>query len=56
MISAPKTSNEVVLSFPVEHVLLITLNRPKSLNAMTPTMSADMMNVLDWFDDEAALW
>ncbi|GLB43752.1 putative enoyl-CoA hydratase isomerase family protein [Lyophyllum shimeji] len=29
-----------------------TLNRPKSLNAMTPRMGEDLRNVLDWFETD----
>lgn len=54
----PLTSEELQVSFPEghEHVLLLTLNRPKSLNAMTPTMQADLQRVLQWYDDEPSLW
>ena len=53
---APAHSDEIKLSFPQDHVLLLTLNRPKSLNAVTPTMTSDIKNVLDWFDSEPSLW
>lgn len=36
--------------------MLLTFNRPKSLNAITPTMTADVKNILDWFDNEPSLW
>jgi len=49
-------SNELLVSFPSNHVLQITLNRPESLNAMTPQMSDDLKKVLDWFEDEPSLW
>ncbi|KAI0962350.1 hypothetical protein AcV7_001214 [Taiwanofungus camphoratus] len=49
-------SNEVLIDFPQEHVMLLTFNRPKSLNAMTPTMKEDINNVLTWFDNEPTLW
>jgi enoyl-CoA hydratase/carnithine racemase len=52
----PQHSNELLVSFPSNHVLQITLNRPKSLNAMTPQMSDDLKKVLDWFEDEPSLW
>ncbi|KAI0690750.1 enoyl-CoA hydratase/carnithine racemase [Cytidiella melzeri] len=53
---APPHTNEIKVSFPVEHVLLITFNRPKSLNAMTPEMDDSIGKVLDWFDNEPSLW
>lgn len=52
----PSHSNEIKVAFPQEHVILLTLNRPKSLNAITPTMTADIKAVLDWFDNEPSLW
>ncbi|KAH9920220.1 enoyl-CoA hydratase/carnithine racemase [Epithele typhae] len=52
----PAHSEEVKLSFPQEHVMLLTFNRPKSLNAITPTMTSDIKTILDWFDNEPSLW
>lgn len=52
----PPHSDEVKVSFPAERVLLLTLNRPKSLNAMTPQMEKDINNVLNWFENEPSLW
>lgn len=55
-LNPPTHSNEVLIDFPQEHVMLLTFNRPKSLNAMTPTMKEDINNVLTWFDNEPTLW
>ncbi|KAJ7240484.1 enoyl-CoA hydratase/carnithine racemase [Mycena rebaudengoi] len=52
----PVVSEEVLFSIPQEHVLLVTLNRPKSLNALTPRMAEDMRAVLNWFENEPTLW
>ena len=52
----PPHSDEIKVSFPGEHVLLLTLNRPRSLNAVTPTLNNDLTSVLRWFDDEPSLW
>lgn len=52
----PAHSEEVKVSFPRDHVMLLTFNRPKSLNAVTPTMTTDIKNILDWFDNEPSLW
>jgi len=49
-------SEELKVEFPAEHVLLLTFNRPKSLNAMTPRMTDDLQKVLDWFETEPHLW
>jgi enoyl-CoA hydratase/carnithine racemase len=55
-IQPPHTSEQLLVSFPAEHVLLLTLNRPKQLNAMTPQMQNDLKQVLNWFEDEPSLW
>lgn len=52
----PPHSDELRVAFPENHVLLLTFNRPKSLNAMTPQMASDLKLVLDWFEDEPSLW
>ena len=44
------------ISVPAEYVLLVTFNRPKSLNAFTPQMLADMRALLNWFEDEPEMW
>ncbi|TFK56825.1 enoyl-CoA hydratase/carnithine racemase [Heliocybe sulcata] len=56
MSSHPPVSDQLKVSFPAEHVLQLTFNRPKSLNAMTPTMEADIKNIMSWFDEEPSLW
>lgn len=55
-LALPPHSTELKVSIPDEHVLLIMLNRPKSLNAMTPTMTEDLKRVLNWFEQEPELW
>lgn len=52
----PPHSEEIIVSFPADHVLLLTFNRPKSLNAMSPSMVEGVKAVLDWFDEEPSLW
>lgn len=52
----PQTSNELLVSFPAEHVLLLIFNRPKQLNAMTPQLGEDLRVVLNWFEEEPSLW
>ena len=54
--NSPKTSEQLIVSFPKEHVLLLTFNRPKQLNAMTPQMQNDLKQMLNWFEDEPSLW
>ncbi|KAF9528117.1 ClpP/crotonase-like domain-containing protein [Crepidotus variabilis] len=55
-LNIPTHSNEVKASIPSPHILLVSLNRPKALNAMSSTMSADMKRLLDWFEGEPELW
>jgi enoyl-CoA hydratase/carnithine racemase len=52
----PSHTDSIKVSFPAEHVLLITFNRPKSLNAMSPDMTKSIGTVLDWFENEPTLW
>ncbi|KAE9396965.1 enoyl-CoA hydratase [Gymnopus androsaceus JB14] len=52
----PPHSEQLLVSFPTEHVVLLTLNRPKSRNAMTPQLQKDLESVLDWFSEESGLW
>ncbi|KAJ7792925.1 enoyl-CoA hydratase/carnithine racemase [Mycena olivaceomarginata] len=55
-LNPPAVSGQLLVSFPKEHVLQLTLNRPKSLNASTPQMMDDVRKVLNWFEDEPSLW
>jgi len=52
----PSVSNELRVDFPYDHIVLLTLNRPDVLNAMSPTLTDDLKRVLDWFEDEPQLW
>jgi enoyl-CoA hydratase/carnithine racemase len=55
-LSPPATSGSLIVSFPAHHVLLLTLNRPKSLNAMTPELQEDIEKTLDWAEVEPEIW
>ena len=52
----PAHSEFVKVAFPAPHVLLVSLNRPRALNAISRAMQADMKAVFDWFEDEPELW
>ncbi|KAI1876739.1 hypothetical protein JX265_003355 [Neoarthrinium moseri] len=52
--SPPEVPNAKV-SFPIPHVLLVTLNRPDSLNAIPRPQHFALGRLWDWFDDEPAL-
>ncbi len=53
-ISPPAVPN-VLVSFPVPHVLLVTLNRPKQLNAIPRHQHAALEALYQWYDDEPSL-
>jgi enoyl-CoA hydratase/carnithine racemase len=56
-LTPPTHSDQLLLDIKEdEHILVLTMNRPKMLNAMTPTLAEDIKRVLDWFDDEPSLW
>ena len=44
------------LSCPADHVLLVTLNRPKALNVFNAEMEEEMGRVLQWADDDEYMW
>ena len=43
------------LSFPSPHILLVTLNRPKSLNCINTAGNNELHEIWSWFDDEPSL-
>lgn len=45
-----------MLSTPAPHVLMMKMNRPRQLNAMSWGMEQDMRKTLDWFEQESSLW
>ncbi|OCB87051.1 ClpP/crotonase [Sanghuangporus baumii] len=52
----PTTSKQLIVSFPAEHTVQLTLNRPEAMNAMSPTLQDDLERTLAWFDAEPSLW
>jgi enoyl-CoA hydratase/carnithine racemase len=51
----PPAVPNVILSFPRFHVLLVTLNRPKQLNAIPRPMHAQLDALWKWYDAEPTL-
>ena len=51
----PPPVSDALLSYPSPHVLLVTLNRPKQLNAVTRAMHVELHRLWDWFDAEQSL-
>ncbi|KAK3379151.1 ClpP/crotonase-like domain-containing protein [Lasiosphaeria ovina] len=53
--SAPPPVPNVLVSFPVPHVLIITLNRPRQLNAIPSAQHAALAALYAWYDAEPHL-
>lgn len=52
----PPHSDGIIASIPAPHILVLSLNRPKVLNAMSTAMSDDLRRIMDWFEEEPELW
>lgn len=52
----PQVGEHLILSTPAPHVLMMKMNRPRQLNAMSYGMEQDMRKTLDWFEGEPSLW
>lgn len=51
----PPTPEFLQISFPADRVVLITMNRPEKLNAITAQAAAEMSVIWPWFDAEPSL-
>jgi enoyl-CoA hydratase/carnithine racemase len=51
-----KLSNQIQASHAAPHVLLILLNRPEAMNAMSREMEASLTLLLNWFQDNVEYW
>jgi enoyl-CoA hydratase/carnithine racemase len=51
-----KLSNQIQASRAAPHVLLILLNRPEAMNAMSREMEAGLAILLNWFQDNDDYW
>ena len=51
-----KLSNQIQASQPAPHVLLILLNRPEAMNAMSREMEASLTFLLNWFQENDDYW
>ena len=49
-------SNQIQASHAAPHVLLILLNRPEAMNAMSKEMEASLALLLNWFQDNDDYW
>ncbi|KAI9299890.1 hypothetical protein BJ944DRAFT_244729, partial [Cunninghamella echinulata] len=55
MVTLPKY-NTILVSIPIPHVLLITINRPKQYNSLNPEANSEMEKVIDWAEAEDSIW
>ncbi|KAI1434486.1 enoyl-hydratase [Xylaria sp. CBS 124048] len=53
--SPPPPVPDVIISFPKPHVLLVTLNRPKQLNAIPRPQHIALDQLWGWYDAESSL-
>ncbi|KAI0398463.1 enoyl-hydratase [Xylariaceae sp. FL0594] len=53
--SSPPPVPSVVVSFPSPNILLVTLSRPKQLNAIPRPMHIALAKLWDWYDEEGSL-
>lgn len=51
----PPKPRDALISFPAPHVLLVTLNRPRSLNCINSQGHAVLHEVWEWMDEEPSL-
>ncbi|UZJ52430.1 hypothetical protein CBS101457_001750 [Exobasidium rhododendri] len=52
----PSVGEHLILSTPAPHIIMMKMNRPKQLNAMSYEMERDMKKVLDWVEEEPSVW
>lgn len=53
--SPPPAQTYAIASFPSPDILLVTLNRPKSLNCVNIAGSWELDALFKWFDNEPSL-
>lgn len=53
--TSPPPTSYVLLSYPADHVLLVTINREKQMNSINFEGHTEMGQVFDWFDREPNL-
>ena len=51
----PNLSSETLLDFPSPQILLVSLNRPSSLNCISTTQNHELASIWEWMDDEPSL-
>ncbi|KAL9593135.1 MAG: hypothetical protein Q9179_006070, partial [Wetmoreana sp. 5 TL-2023] len=51
----PPVSSNTLLSFPTPQILLVTLNRPESLNCIAAAQNWELHAIWEWLDAEPSL-
>ena len=55
-LAIPSHGDEIIVSLLAPHVLLLTLNRPKVLNAVSQRMTDGIDRILNWAEQEGEIW
>lgn len=54
--SLPLKRRHFIVSFPLEHVVQVTLNRPEKLNCIDKATSQEVAEVWEHLDNDETLW
>jgi len=55
MKTPPPKCTDILVKFPIPHVLLVTINRPKQMNSLPVSTCYELDKLWKWFDDEEEL-
>ena len=55
-LTLPSVGEHLILSLPAPRILMVKMNRPKQLNAMSWEMEQDMAKAFDWYEQQPSLW
>lgn len=51
----PHLSSQTLLTFPTAQIILVTLNRPASLNCISTSQHHELASIWDWMDNEPSI-
>ncbi|KAI4277234.1 MAG: hypothetical protein LQ337_001948 [Flavoplaca oasis] len=51
----PHISSQTLLTFPTPQIILVTLNRPASLNCISTSQHHELASIWDWMDNEPGI-
>ncbi|KAG4418640.1 hypothetical protein IFR04_008176 [Cadophora malorum] len=55
MKTPPPKCTDILVKFPIPHVLLVTINRPKQMNSLPVSTCYELDKLWKWFDEEEEL-